>query len=461
MKKLELQHEDIRYVGKAEKGKQRFLVTAAVAGAPVHKEFLKNCEDWCKVNKAELVIISCRSHAQAFEAQVPIFDSVLDNHFVDGNFVREYKINSNLKIIDAQQNPQLLNPQNGLHKFGNVDTKFSVIVGHPSQNATTIASGNTSHPRRVLCTGVLTKPNYRNNTYGRLAEKHHIIGALVVEVLNDKIFFTRQIQSKKDGSFYLNNTLYGGKTKLVGAKNILVLGDLHPELIDKDCLNSTLEQIKFFKPEKIVLHDYIDNQVVNGHIKTNYFKKSQLSTFKIEDNIKDCVNVIMKLRDAAPNAEIVFVASNHGDRLDRYIENGEYAKDYVNFKFLHEAVLLKLNNPMKSIYEFLLKIPGKTKFLIRKEDYFYAGHNLAFHGDVGLAGKGGSLETFNRCVGKCVIGHHHAHGILGQAKQVGHNSQRDHGYNQVLNYWTHGNLVLYEDGSYSELIIVNGEWRLK
>lgn len=457
MKKLDLVHEDIKYVGKANKETKRFLITAAVAGAKVHKEFLNTCEKWCKDNKAELVILPCRSHAQAFEGQAPIFDSVLDEFFVDGVIVREYKINSNLKIVDAQINPQNLNPQSSLNKFGNGSPKFSVIIAHPSQNAATLASSNVGHPRRVLCTGVCTQPNYRSNTTGRTAEKHHVIGGLIIEVADDKTFFLKQIQSKKNGSFIFDGKDILSK-KLI--KNCLILGDLHSGLTDETAFKATLEQIKFFNPEKIVLHDFIDNTVTNNHIRSNIFKKAQLSTWKIEDDIKECLRLLTLLRKTAPSAEFIFVESNHGDRLDKYIESGDYAKDFINFKFLHETALLKFANPTKTIYEFLLKIPGKSTFLTRHSDYYYAEHNLALHGDAGLAGKKGSIEVYNRCIGKCVIGHHHAHGINGKAKQVGHLSKPYHGYNNTLNYWTQGNGVLYEDGSYSELIIIEGKWKL-
>lgn len=460
MKKLDLQHDDIKYTGKANKGTKRFLVTAAVAGAPVHKAFLETCEYWCKKNKAELVILSCRSHAQAFEGQAPLFDKILDEYFVDGKMVREFKINSNLKIIDAQHNPQCLNPQNGLYKFGNGDKKVSVINAHPSQNAITIASNNAGHPRRVIHTGACTVPNYRKNTIGRLAEQHHIIGAVIVEVKNDKIFFVYQIQARSDGSFYFNSKLVSTKNIQKVPKTCIVLGDLHPELQSKDAIKASIEQIKFFKPSIIVLHDWIDNLIVNPHDRNSVFKKALLQAWDITSAIKTCEEAFRLLRAAAPTAELVFVDSNHGNRLDRYIESGEYTKDFINFKFLHEAVLSKFNNPTESIYKFIFKVDGKTRFLRRREDYYFANHNLALHGDKGMAGKAGNLETFNRYLGKCIVGHSHSPGIVGHAKQVGHNSLPDHGYNDTLNNWAHGNMVLYEDGSYSELISVNGEWRL-
>ncbi len=104
-------YEDINSSAKIMNIKQKmFVVTGAVAGAPVHKDLLRSIESFCKHNKAELYILPIRSHAQAFESQQPIYDPLLNVYIEKEQFLKSVIFNKNIQAIDIQINPQKRSP---------------------------------------------------------------------------------------------------------------------------------------------------------------------------------------------------------------------------------------------------------------------------------------------------------------------------------------------------------------
>lgn len=95
----------------------------------------------------------------------------------------------------------------------------------------------------------------------------------------------------------------------------LYFNDVHAPYEDKIAWECMLEFIRWWKPETIInLGDFID------FYQFSKFDKRPDRLNELQSDIDDAVNLLAQLRDAAPNARMIYKGGNHdGDRLQRYL----------------------------------------------------------------------------------------------------------------------------------------------
>jgi hypothetical protein len=448
-----------KLTGIAKSG-NRFVITTAVSGASVDINFLRSIKQYCKLNKAHLLIIPCSDPASNNGWEL---DSCLSNEYIVFNDVA---LNNNIFINSIELSAKNIKPITGLERIGQRDGSF--IFASPKQFMEPVAVGNTKLPHVIMTTGAITKPNYATEKYlskrtAYIANHDHTMGAVIVETQNDDIFYFRQIQADSNGAFIDIGTMYNGKKVTKVNADAFVTGDRH---CGETCpvADKVWSEVKdLVKPKYVIEHDIFNGLSINHH---TYNRK--LTRSKIVNNIgidKELQFVADYLNTEAKKRKIVIVKSNHDEWLNNYLEEGLYIDDPKNLKTSLKLALsvLEGKDPVKTGVEMLLdeNVKSNIIWLSRDESFKVAGIELGAHGDKGANGSKGSLVSLEKAYGNCVVGHSHTPKINRGAWQVGTSTHLKLGYNKGPSSWMQSSCIVYPNGSRQLINVIEGKWCLK
>ncbi len=180
-------------------------------------------------------------------------------------------------------------------------------------------------------------------------------------------------------------------------KKILMVPDTHVPYQGKKAFALMLKAAKYFKPDIIIiLGDFADCYSVSSHSKAP--GRSKDLQWELDQVITH-----LEMLNALKASQKVYVAGNHEDRLDRYLQ--EKAPELFNYMRLEKILKLK---------ELGWKyIPYKSHYTL--------GRLFLTH-DTGTAGKYAHYKAQDDFQGNVVIGHTHRMGyaIIGNAKGKAH-----------------------------------------
>ena len=244
----------------------RFVITTAVVEKEVHHGFYQALKNYCKRNKAKLLILPCqdvfnrRTHfewtlAPELRSEFILFDNLA--------------LNSKLYINAIKLSAKHINPLTGLGRIGQRNGSF--IYASPKQSMEYVPVSNKKKiPRVIMTTGAVTKNDYSTDKYmssriSAIAENDHVIGAIVVEIADNKKFFFRQIQAdEKTGAFAdLGKKYHADGSVEDYAPTAIVLGDWHSGETDPVVREVTKEMIKSLQPQDVILHDMFDGKSIS------------------------------------------------------------------------------------------------------------------------------------------------------------------------------------------------------
>lgn len=450
-----------------EKDVQRgvFFVSAAIANAPVHRQALKAVEAWATGRKAKIILLAMRAHSQAFEnSDEPTYDSALNEYAAKSQLVQGYIFNQNLRAVDAQLNPQMLAPLTGMHRFGSGRSqisKTSVIIAHPKQDAAAIPTGNSSLPRMNFCTGAITLPDYRHNRIGLLGHENHVCGGLIVEIRNKEIFHVRQVQFDPDGSFIDCGVKYRAIGEPVQVRGTLILGDSHLGEHDEILGKLVKEQAAALNVKRVIWHDLWSAGSISPYERKSATKMAlrEYPFRTLPEELDYVREEFAKLRKLVPSdCKHVIVPSNHPEWVNRWIDEGQYAKEPQNLRVGCEMVLDRLDG--KHLTQRRIDPDNQCEWPDRGTDIKIGGVQVNTHGDMSYNGMKASGATMEKVHGNVVYGHIHTPGIHGGAYAAGTMSKLRLAYNPGASSWLHANVFLYENGSRQLIINVGAHWRL-
>jgi len=443
------------------------------AKATPHYYFLKGLETYCKENDAKLIILPIAGK----NTKEDLLHKDLRGR--EELFYGERMIlNKNIQIRDLVVPPQNVDPATGKSKLVS-KYNSSLVFAHTKQRFSPVPVFNADLPRYLYTPGAVTMPNYNTaNHRGDTAERDHVFGALLVEVLDEVYYNITNIKAMKNGKFAERGKVYEGDSspKKVGV-DFMVVGDYHWGDHDESAIKATYEMIEKFKPKKIILHDFFNGHSINYHEKENVmnrvreFNRGRLS---LEDELESDYNELMNLsKIAGKKTEFLLVSSNHHRFLSRYINEGGWMEEFWNAKigsYLFEKGI-SLNIPEKEIDDasYLIEvgmekfgpIPDRIKFLRLKDNLRIHGYQLAIHGDKGYYGSRGGNAKSQEVIGggKSVSGDKHKAEIYGDTYVVGTNAQLDLPYAAGYgNACIAANAICFENGLIQMLPIIEGKW---
>lgn len=447
--------------------KKRFVITTAVAGAKAHTGFLSAIDTYCKKNNAQVVIMPCESITNSFENKTATFDRLfMDKKYL---FVQEdTHLNDNISLCSIQVSAKQVKPITGLSRLGKREGSY--VFASPKQFLEYMPSGHTNNKNYSIMTpGACTLPNYYGEQYvskrlSYIAEYDHTIGAIIVEIQDDKIFHFRQIQAAEDGSFIDFGKQYAPDGTITNVPVNVIFGDLHGFRVDWPALKTLLSELKTVSVSNVFLHDVFDGYSISHHVVniTEKAKREQRDAHTLIDELKLTHKVIEYIDTSLMPASVQIVKSNHDEVIDRYVSEGRYIYDPTNhYTALKIATaVFEGEDLLKRAFKVAnLPIPSNWKFLSRKDSVQIAGVELAAHGDLGANGARPSVNTFESVYGNCVIGHAHTPAIQRGVFRVGTMSVLDMGYNKGPSSWAHTSCLLYENGQRQLINVVDGSVR--
>lgn len=450
---------------KAKKHK-RFVITTAVAGAPIHDQFFDSIKNYCNKKQAMLLVIP---------ANYALYDIDPDLIHEDlANIVfKPIKLNSNIYIDPIKIDPKQVDPVVGLDALGRTDG--TVIIGSPKQRRLPIANSNTKLARIIHSTGAITRPRYIPSDRvpkrrDRLAEAHHVMGALIVEIVDDNFFHMRNIQMSKDGSFVDVFARYhpDGTVEKERAEAI-IQGDYHVTETDSLIDDAVDRMCKLGNPKYRVLHDFFSGVSINHHEMQNKVARAVLAKEKkisLEDELKENGKVIEKKRNLNTAEKIVIVKSNHDEFLDRYLAKGDFDDLNRVISTKLQIIAMEGKDPLRYGLEMLgFDVSTNLIWLERDVDFRIAGVECGAHGDLGANGKRnpGSKGMY-KAYGKVIYGHCHFGEMWHGAWSVGTSTYRKLPYNKGASSWDNSQAVVYKDGTRQLLNVIvigkEGKWCL-
>jgi hypothetical protein len=441
------------------KNYKRFVVTTVVSGCPVHKGFLKSLKTYCKKNRAALLLLPANGSVSDMDP------ALSGEHFI----FEDTNLNSNLHLSSIKVNSKSVNPLTGLSRIG--QRNGSVIVASPKQFMEFVPTGDNKLPHVVMSTGALTKSAYTSGKgeikrVDYIAAHDHMVGAVVVEIEDNKIFHFRQIQSEKGGSFVDLGVYYQGDQVGTLAPEAFSLGDTHVLETDPTAMKAWREVSKATGCRRVVHHDLFSGLSVNHHEENRNINRALLAMqngLSLEEELKSVAKFIDE--ETSQYDEVVIVDSNHHDFITRYLQEGKYLRDPQNFFLAHKLVsaMAEGKDPFRYAIETLvgLKSPKKVRWLKRDESYRIAGIELGAHGDKGANGAKGSATTLEKAYGNCVVGHSHSPKILRGFWQNGTSSFLRLPYTQGSSSWFHSSTLIYKNGARQMVHSIGGKWRVK
>jgi len=486
---------------------KRYIITTAVGNATPHKGFIKAMQNYSERNSAEILVTRADSN---YESLADFFYDNDDLHVI----FQETALNNNVFISDIKVKASQFNPVVGLDRICKKN-QSSAVIASPKQSMKVVANQKGKDPHVLVSTGACTNPNYQGKKYGQqsrrdyMAKNDHILGALIVEIKNDEIFFFRHVQAEKSGAFIDLGVKYypkkhPNKKGLVSIEKAeaISLGDWHSSEKQLDVCKIFVEDVaKVVGAREVLIHDFFDGESISHHTKNSVAQRSALSLegrLSLADEFHEGVNDLNWLTDNFD--KVTMVPSNHNEFVDRLLDDKRWLGDaenaflasllfpyavysnllnnIKNYDKAIEAVAkhMKMNkkqllkqvpdlatgkSPVQVGCEFYdLKNPEKVNWLKRDEEYRIAGVELGQHGDKGAHGSRGSANSLEKVLGKAIIGHSHTPCIHFGIYQNGTLSRLDPNYATGPSGWMHSSTVLYKNGSRQMIHVIGGEWKL-
>jgi hypothetical protein len=456
------------------KNYSRFVITTAVVGSPVHKKFLAAIENYCSRNRALLLVLPSADPAKSSDW---VLDRVLAQKQIHLVF-KNLSLNSNFFVSSIKTSAKQLKPMTGLERIGNRNGSF--VFASPKQDLDFVATSNTKFPHALMTTGAITLPDYETDEYmsertAYLAKEDHVMGALIVEIEDDKIYHFRQIQAESTSGNFVDLGDYYKSTGEVEQMDAeaLVMGDYHAGETDPTAKQAWKEVVQAVRAKDLVLHDMFNGKSISHHDKKRKvkmaikFKENHLS---LQDEAKITADEANDLASwiKSRDGKLFWVKSNHDDFLARLLEDGGWIDDPINMVLCSSLIepMSEGKDPLTVLMEKQKNLKADTKsrivWLKRTQDYKIAGHQIAAHGDLGSHGyRNPTLENLENSYGSSVSGHSHTPAIRRNAWRVGTSSMLKLDYNEGPSAWLHTSCIIYPNGARQLVNAFQGKWRKK
>ncbi len=445
-----------------------FIVTTAVNGQWAHSKFLETLDFMASELKAKVLVLPSHDPAHNLDNEIEWhFDEKLKDH----QFLFDSTIlNSNIRISSLRINAKQINPTTGLGRI--CQGKGSFIFASPKQSLEYDPVSNIKYPHARMSTGACTVANY-SSTQGNslrtayIAEHDHVIGAVIVEIEDDKIYHFTQIQSDLEGGVCHHGKYYIGDNKPRKVIPRLVMGDYHAGEQDETAIGAWEEIIEAMSVDEVFFHDLFNGKSINHHEEQNIVlraRHSKRGLLSLSDELRVTGEQLDRILSHKSVKKGIIIKSNHDDFLTRWLDQAKFKYDPLNFqigcKLADRSVdgLDALKEGLKECGK--IKHWDKIRFLDRDEDYKVAGIELGAHGDKGPNGSRGSKANIENAYGRAVIGHSHTPGILRGVFQVGTSSLFQLGYNIGPSSWMHCSALVYPNGQRQLINSINGKWRI-
>jgi len=442
-----------------DKEKKYFLITWAQNATPINLNFFKNIKKYSEFLNGQILVIPGRYHnpTSIFTAKDES-QEWWDENVVPYLSLNRHNLNKSISVLsDIKIQPTASNPLTSLECL---TSNQSSIVGHPRVHLKSMPVMDANKPKIIMSTGGCTKPNFTDSKNGAISSFHYTYGFIVVEVVDDELFYIRQVTAIEDGSFcdlcYSVKNEQVSKIKKVSA---LIKGDIHYGNHDEKVLDKSFDKlIPKIKPKQVILHDVFDGYSINHHEANNFIKQYH-NEIDGTNSLKKEIDNLLNWLKSKKNLNLVVVFSNHDDFLNRFIINSDIRKNVKNaLEYVEYAKVLLENKAPNGLIAYIINknIP-EIKCLGRNDSYKIKDWELAIHGMDGFNGSKGSIQQYRKLNTKTISAHAHSIGRFDGALQVGCNTKLRMGYNNGVSSWVHSDVIVHENGKTQHIIYAGKE----
>jgi len=431
----------------------KYIVTNVQYNAPVNKNFLRNILTFAKVHKVEKLLTFVQNGSYIEEDEI-------DQEVLLAGFetITALTLNSNLRLKDMKILAQQINPMTGMAT--KLSRDYSYIMPSAKIRYQSVAN-TTSKPRAMMTTGNLTKPNYKLHTaQGQKAYEQHQYGFVLVEVKNNQIFTTYQVEATKNGDFHYLDERYVNGKKVKVQPEAIVLGDIHWGDTNPKAYQHSLHTVRTLNPKRVVLHDLFNGHSINPHEQGHLI--SSLRNLKekrdsLETELKQLYKEVSRLGKEFPNVKFLVAESNHDIFLERYIDAKLFMEHPQNFWYAVKMLPFMLEGKKPTLQialEMFGSLPSNFHFAKVDEEHRVRGIELAIHGHKGVNGSKGQSSSFSNFNLKTISGHTHSPALFANSMTVGTMTHLKLAYTKGPSSWMYCNGILYADGKYGLLPFV-------
>lgn len=468
---------------------KRYIFSGAQNDAPVHEGFWENLKAYAECIGAEIVIGPWTYETNWWDENNPASRSY-DDRIAEYLCFGQMAIGSNFVFCGEMNTlPTANRPISDLTTYSG--GRWAVFPHARLQLISVPASDPSQQAFQVMTTGAVTRPRVIPRKAGIKSIFHQVIGATLVEFDDTGDLFARQLNADEDGSFYdLDAYVSEGDVTFGHRARALTVGDIHVAKINGTNALATFgfnpitgahssgSIVDHLAPEYIFLHDLHDHEARNHHHKddvSHNFEMAIRGRDNVMDEVRKGVDFLIKAQRS--DTRLVVVESNHDLALERYIREGRYRMDGINYR---DGLMLDLAYhdyrvaagkaldegkppPTFSLLEWAMRHVGGAK--INNVEWVHDGGSfildevqLGSHGFRGANGSFGTVAGFARLGQKMTIGDKHSPAILDGVYVAGVMSL-DHGYNKGPSGWAVAHVVQYKNGKRALITMQNGKFR--
>jgi hypothetical protein len=439
--------------------KKYFLITWAQNATPVNLNFFNNIKKYSEFLNGQVLVIPGRYHnPTSMWTNNDESQEWWDESLLPYLSLNRHNLNKSISVLsDIKIQPTATNPLTSLECL---TANQSSIVGHPRVHLKSMPVMDANKPKIIMSTGGCTKPNFTDSKNGAISSFHYTYGFVIVEVVDDELFYARQVTALEDGSFCdLYYSVKNEKVERIKEVAALIKGDIHYGNHDEKVLDISFNKlIPKINPKQIVLHDIFDGYSINHHEANNFIKQYH-NEVNGTNSLKREIDNLISWLDKIKKYNLVIVFSNHDDFLNRFIINSDIRKNVKNaLEYVEYAKVLLENNAPNGLIAYIINknIP-QIKCLGRNESYKIKDFFVSIHGMDGVNGSKGSLQAYRKMNTKTITAHAHSIGRLDGAIQVGCNTKLRMGYNNGVSSWVHSDVIIHENGKVQHIIYIGEE----
>ena len=123
----------------------------------------------------------------------------------------------------------------------------------------------------------------------------------------------------------------------IGVERAVVMGDFHVPFHDERAVSVALALVEDIQPEVI----YLNGDVIDMYA-CSRFNKDPRRALELQDEIDQTFDILSRVRDAAPEARIVYIRGNHEARLTAFLQT--QARELSGLRALDIRSLLSLDS---------------------------------------------------------------------------------------------------------------------
>jgi hypothetical protein len=296
----------------------------------------------------------------------------------------------------------------------------------------------------------------------KMVEDEVVMGGIIVEIENEKLFHFREFQSGKSGEIIDVGERYwpDGKWEFVN-QSVIVYGDLHSEDIDENVFKCEKEISLQAGVKTSILHDITSFSCISHHNENKFITQAIMSDdgkTNLESTMKITSEIVEQICDISEYVAIV--PSNHHEHYLLYLEKGRFIQDKENASYAVSDYIEMLHGetiPLRSALRREMSEVSfdKIKWIGKNEGYDKYGVELSNHGHISAnGGRGNALRTYKKMFKKSVSAHAHSPERVGGAIRVGMSTKKFIGYNFGPSSWMPSVVLVYENGSTQTINII-------